>query len=227
MNIQETLMAKQDLKYRDFTIKLVPGIDVGRVIGVRAPEIRKLAKLLMKDDAERRRFMSDLPHRYHEENILHGYLLEMSKGTLADVMTDVENFLPYVDNWMVCDTMTPKLFKQYPDEVRRKSVEWMRDEAVYTIRFALVVHLLYMLDDHFDERIFAEINAITNDDYYVKMAVAWYYSFALIKQWSSTLPIIEGGQLEKWTHNMTIRKACESYRMTLEKKNYLKKLRKR
>lgn len=225
MDIKKELFALQDLEFGLKSIKFVPGLAPERVIGVRVPQLRKIAKKISVLTDMRQDYMSVLPHYYHEENLLHGYLLERMKAPIEDILLEVERFLPFVNNWAVCDTMSPKLFAKYPKEVKAKCKEWMLSENVYTIRFAVVVHLQYFLDENFDESVFDEINRIKSEEYYVRMAIAWYYSFALIKQWEKTLPLIESKKLDKWIHNKTIQKACESFRISSDRKQLLKSMR--
>lgn len=222
IDITKRLFELQDTTYKSFHGKLIPGVSDDKIIGVRSPQLRRLAKELSQYPEEAETFMGELPHRYNDENMLHAYLLERMNAPIEEVIARVEAFLPYVDNWAVCDVMSPKVFGKHSDYVQMKCKEWLKSEHVYTVRFGIVVLLGRFLDSEFDETIFGAINAITNEDYYVKMAVAWYYSFALIKQWEATLPLIENNVLEVWIHNKSIQKACESRRITAERKALLR-----
>lgn len=222
MNITEELWSLQDEEYKRFTLKIVPGLESERVIGVRAPHLRKMAKCIAGNPSERDRFIRQQPHYYHEENMLHAYILEILEMSIEDLLFEVDSFLPYVNNWAVCDIMTPKKFAEYPQHIKTETLRWLKSGETYKIRFALVVHLQYFLKDNFDEQIFAEIQAIDNFDYYVRMAIAWYYSYALVKQWDKTIKIIENRCLNRWLHNKSIQKACESRRITAERKALLR-----
>lgn len=212
----------RDEKFRDFTSKLIPNIDKELIIGVRVPDIRRLAKSLSEE--ERKKFISGLPHKYHEENLLHGVMLQLIKNDIGEVITETEKFLPYIDNWAVCDISQSKLLERYPDVVFGKVSEWAKSEKTYTVRFAIDVLLQFFLDENFTPEVFALAKSIASDEYYVNMALAWFWSFALIKRYEETLPIIESERLPEFVHNKAIQKARESYRISDERKQYLNTL---
>lgn len=212
----------RDEKFRNFTSKLIPNIDKELIIGVRVPDIRRLAKSLSEE--ERKKFISGLPHKYHEENLLHGVMLQLIKNNIGEVITKTEKFLPYIDNWAVCDISQSKLLERYPDVVFGKVSEWAKSEKTYTVRFAIDVLLQFFLDENFTPEVFALAKSIASDEYYVNMALAWFWSFALIKRYEETLPIIESERLPEFVHNKAIQKARESYRISDERKQYLNTL---
>ncbi len=212
----------RDEKFRDFTSKLIPGVDKELIIGVRVPEIRRLAKPLSAD--ERKKFLSELPHKYHEENLLHGAILQLIKNDIGEVISETEKFLPYIDNWAVCDMSQSKLLGKYPDMVFGKACEWAKSEKTYTVRFAIDVLLQFFLDENFKPEVFSLAESIVSEEYYINMALAWFWSFALIKRYDEALPIIESKRLPAFVHNKAIRKARESYRISDERKEYLKTL---
>ena len=212
----------RDEKFRDFTSKLIPNIDKELIIGVRVPDIRRLAKSLSEE--ERKKFISGLPHKYHEENLLHGVMIQLIKNDIGEVITETEKFLPYIDNWAVCDISQSKLLERYPDVVFGKVSEWAKSEKTYTVRFAIDVLLQFFLDENFTPEVFALAKSIVSDEYYVNMALAWFWSFALIKRYEETLPIIESERLPEFVHNKAIQKARESYRISDERKQYLNTL---
>ena len=212
----------RDEKFRDFTSKLIPGVDKELIIGVRVPEIRRLAKALSAD--ERKKFISELPHKYHEENLLHGAILQLIKNDIGEVISETEKFLPYIDNWAVCDMSQSKLLGKYPDMVFGKACEWAKSEKTYTVRFAINVLLQFFLDENFKSEVFSLAESIVSEEYYINMALAWFWSFALIKRYDEALPIIESKRLPAFVHNKAIQKARESYRISDERKEYLKTL---
>ena len=212
----------RDEKFRDFTSKLIPGVDKELIIGVRVPEIRRLAKALSAD--ERKKFISELPHKYHEENLLHGAILQLIKNDIGQVISETENFLPYTDNWAVCDMSHSQLLGKYPDMVFGKACEWAKSEKTYTVRFAIDVLLQFFLDENFKSEVFSLAESIVSEEYYINMALAWFWSFALIKRYDEALPIIESKRLPAFVHNKAIQKARESYRISDERKEYLKTL---
>ncbi len=217
MDIRAYLLEHRDPDYKSFTAKLIPNIDPDTMIGVRIPEIRTLAKSI-KDDAVIRSFIKELPHKYFEENLLHGLILEKIRDEKSYI-AELERFLPYVDNWSVCDTMG---CKRLNDEVIIK--KWLKADHPYTVRFGIKVLMSNYLDTGFDIRYPKLVADIVFDDYYVNMMRAWYFATALAKQYDSVITFIEGKKLDNWTHNKAIQKAVESYRITDEQKAYLKSL---
>ena len=223
VRIRESLFANQDLGYRDFHSKLMPTIDKERIIGVRTPQLRKIAKEFA-NDPEIDDFLSNLPHQYYDENNMHGFIISEIKDYERSI-SEIDRLLPYVDNWATCDLMTPKSFKKNHGKLLKDIRRWMKSSKTYTIRFGIEALMSHFLDEDFRPEYLEWVAAIRNDEYYVKMMVAWYYATALAKQYEATLPIIEHNRLEKWTHNKSIQKAVESYRITREQKDYLKTLR--
>ena len=222
MNFREELFALQDAAYGDFQAKLTPGIARELFIGVRVPEVRKLAKRLAKEP-EAAEFLRDLPHKYYDENMLHGLLLSEIKD--YDVcIAAVDEFLPYVDNWAVCDIMSPKIFKRNKAALLDKIREWTASEKTYTCRFGIEMLMSYFLDDDFKPAYLDIPASVHSEEYYVQMMIAWFFATALAKQWDATVKYIEDQRLDTWVHNKTIQKARESYRITPEQKAYLKTL---
>ncbi|MGE4483485.1 MAG: DNA alkylation repair protein [Oscillospiraceae bacterium] len=221
--ILKRLFDLQDPGYRDFSAKLIPNIDKETIIGVRSPALRNYAKELSKDP-DRFDFLRELPHRYFEENNLHASLIGAVSRDIETVMAYLEEFLPYIDNWATCDTSAPKIFKKYPVEVYEKCRLWIKSGHTYTVRFAVVTLLEFFLDDNFQPEMLALVADVKSGEYYINMAVAWYFSFALIKQYETALPLIESRTLSKWVQNKSIQKAIESYRISDERKAYLKTL---
>ena len=221
--IVNRLFEMQDLKYRDFNAKLIPGTEKERIIGVRTPQLRKYAKELRKS-GEWKEFVRELPHTYHEENALHGYILGEMKEDYEETMGLIEDFLPFVENWAVCDTISPKIFKKYPMQVYEKVQQWVKSEHVYTVRFGLVTLLQFFLDENFDPRMLELVARIHREEYYINIAIAWYLSTALVKQYEAALPLLESRTLDPWIQNKTIQKAIESYRISGEQKEYLRTL---
>ena len=200
----------------------MPGIDIERIIGIRTPQLRKLAKDFAKD-AEIDDFLSSLPHKYYDENNLHGFIIAEMKD-YDRTIAEIDRLLPYIDNWATCDLIRPKSFCKNHDKLIKDIRRWMKSSKTYTIRFGIEMLMTHFLDDDFCPEYLEWVASITNDEYYVKMMVAWYFATALAKQYDATLPIIEQKRLASWTHNKTIQKAIESYRITDEQKEYLKGL---
>lgn len=222
MNLQQILFSMQDLTYRDFHSKLMPTVDKETIIGIRTPQLRKFAKEFAKSD-KWGEFLQDLPHQYYEENNLHSFLLEMEKD-YNQLIVQVEEFLPYVDNWATCDMMRPKVFKSHLPELLVHVKRWLKSDRVYTIRYGIGMLLSFYLDDAFEEQYLEWVAQIETEEYYVNMMRAWYFATALAKQYEATIPYIKEHQLDAWTHNKAIQKSIESYRITDEQKEYLRTL---
>ncbi len=221
--IREYLFSNQDLGFRDFNAKLIPNVAKERIIGVRTPILRKLARELITN-GQWEAFFQELPHYYQEENCLHGFILGTRKADYEQVIEDVERFLPYVDNWAVCDTISPKIFRKHLEDVYERICRWVRSDCEYTVRFAVVTLLQFFLDEEFQPEMLELVASLHRKEYYINMAIAWYFSFALIKQYETALPLLESGRLDPWIQNKSIQKAVESYRISQERKAYLKTL---
>ena len=222
MTIQETLFSMQDTQYRDFQAKLIPGYTTDAMIGVRTPELRKYAKALLKE-GDVSAFLSELPHRYFDENQLHAFLISEMKD-YAQVLTELKRFLPFVDNWATCDQLSPKVFKKHPDKLIGEIRQWMASAHTYTIRFGIGMLMQHYLDAQFQPEYLAWVADVQSEEYYVNMMRAWYFATALAKQYEATIPLLEQQKLDTWTHNKTIQKSRESYRISDTQKDYLKTL---
>ena len=220
--ITDRLRALADEKYREFHSGLIPTVDKNSIIGVRIPEIRKLAKSLSEDG--RREFIGSLPHGYYDENVLHAAIISDIRG-FGDALEQTERFLPFVDNWAVCDLLNPKAFSKNREAVLPRIYEWLGSERTYTVRFGIVMLMRNYLDGDFKEEYPERVAMIRSEEFYINMAIAWYFATALAKQWDSAVKYVEERRLPDWTHRKTIQKACESFRITDEQKSYLRSLR--
>ena len=168
-------------------------------------------------------FLTDLPHRYLDENNLHALILNEEKDCAAAVAA-IDAFLPYVDNWATCDALRPKAFKKHPPALPDECRRWIKSGATYTVRFGIEMLMTHYLDEDFRPEYLEEVSIIKSKEYYVNMMIAWYFATALAKQYEAAVPYIEQRRLDQWTHNKTIRKAIESCRITEESKAYLRTL---
>ena len=220
--IQKILFEMKDEGYANFQSKLVPTVNRQKIIGVRVPDCRKLAKE-MKNSEEVGEFLSSLPHEYYDEDILHALLLS-EINDIDECIKAVDDFLPFIDNWAVCDIMSPKVFKKRPEKLMTKIEKWTKSSHTYTCRFGLKMLMTHFLDENFKAK-YLEIPArIKSEEYYVNMMIAWFFATVLAKQWNDTVKYFQSPVLDKWTHNKAIQKARESYRITPEQKEYLKTL---
>lgn len=220
--VKTELFALQDLKYRDFQAKLMPTVDKETVIGIRTPILRAYAKEFGKKE-EAKQFLKILPHQYYEENNLHGLLIEQIKD-YEKCVEELECFLPYIDNWATCDLLAVRTVKKHLDLYIDEIDQWIKSNQPYTIRFGINMLMRYYLEDEFKIQYPEKVAAIRSEEYYVNMARAWYFATALAKQYEKILPFLEERKMDMWTHNKTIQKAIESYRITPEQKAYLRTL---
>ena len=224
MNIKDELFKLQDIKYRDFQAKLILTVKPDNIIGTRTPELRSLAKTIVKEDYAS--FINELPHKYFDENQLHAFILSELKD-YDECINYINKFLPYVDNWATCDQMSPKVFKKHHTELLDQIKVWIKSKDTYTIRFGIGMLMQHYLDDDFKPEYMKWVSSIKSNEYYVNMMIAWYFATALTKQYKDAIIYIEDNKLDVWTHNKAIQKACESYRVTDEHKKYLRTLKRR
>ena len=221
-DIRKDLFALQDVPYRDFQVKLFPGCDPARLIGVRTPALRSLAREYGKRE-DVGVFLTSLPHAYFDEDQLHAFILETVRD-FDRCMDAVEAFLPYVDNWATCDQLSPKVFRRDKARLLERIKVWLKSDQTYTVRFAVGMLMQHFLDSDFDPAYPELVAKIRSDEYYINMMTAWYFATALAKQWDAALPYLQERRLEPWTHNKAIQKAVESRRITAEQKEYLRSL---
>ncbi len=222
--ITKRLIGLKDAEYAAFQAKLTPGIPERSFIGVRVPVLRKLAKEYLRDQ-EAARFLETLPHEFFDENMLHSLLLSETKD-FDECVKRVDEFLPHVDNWAVCDVMSPKIFGKHTAELLPKAKEWIRSKHAYTCRFGMEMLMTHYLDANFEPGLLKLPARVRSDEYYVKMMIAWFFATALTKRWDDAIPYIENGVLDVWTHNKTIQKARESFRIPADRKELLRSLKK-
>ena len=200
----------------------MPTVPKEKIIGIRTPLLRKFAKDFSKNP-EAKIFLSELPHEFYEENNLHAFLLEFITD-FKECADSVTKFLPFVDNWATCDSMSPKVFGKHKTELLRYIEKWLSAEDTYSVRFGIKMLMEHFLGEEFKTEYPKRVAKIKSEEYYIRMMQAWYFATALAKQYDAALPFIENKKLEKWTHNKAIQKAIESYRITDEQKAYLRKL---
>lgn len=218
--IQKQLFELQDMAYRDFHSRLMPGIDKKTVIGIRVPMLRKYAKSIAGTELAEK-FIKELPHCYYEENNLHMMLITGIKD-YDRCLTEIERFLPYIDNWATCDFPAPKCFENHKEDLLPAIKRWIASSETYTIRYGIGMLMRLYLDADFDPEYLELVAGVKSDEYYVNMMIAWYMATALAKQWDAVIPYIEEHRMSDWVHLKTIQKAVESYRITDEQKKYLK-----
>lgn len=222
---QKQLIGLQDLPYREFNSRLIPNIDKNTMIGIRLPVLRKFAKGFAKT-TQAAEFTAELPHTYYEENLLHMLLIAQMKDYDA-AFAALEIFLPYVDNWAVCDVPAPKCFAAHRNELLTPIRTWLLSGETYAVRYGIGLLMRFYLNDPADAGLMELVADVKSEEYYVNMMIAWYFATALAMQWEAAVSYLQENRLEVWVHNKTIQKACESYRITGEQKSYLKTLRRK
>lgn len=223
-NIQKYLLSQKDEKYRAFTLPLIPNVDEKTFIGVRLPILKKYAKGI--DDKDREEFLNSLPHQYHEENILHAFILSNMKDYEMFIKR-VDDFLPYISNWSVCDTICNKNLNKYKDKLIVEIYKWLKSQELYRVRYAVKCLMNYYLGDDFKEEHISRISEVKLEDYYVRMMIAWYLATGLAKNYDSFIKAFENNEFDSFTHNKAIQKAIESYRVSDEHKAYLRTLKRK
>ena len=222
-DVRKRLFEMQDTGYRDFHARLILTVEKEKIIGIRTPILRKFAKEFGKTE-ESEIFLQVLPHQYYEENNLHGLLIEQIRD-YDKCLEELERFLPFIDNWATCDLLALHMMKKHRDVFIREVFRWIESDQPYTIRFGIGMLMRHYLDEEFKTEYPEKVAAIRSEEYYVNMMRAWYFATALAKQYEKVLPFLEKRQMDVWTHNKTIQKAIESYRITSEQKEYLRTLR--
>lgn len=215
------LFGMRDEKFAKFNASLIPTTDAKNVIGVRTPDLRKYAKTISSPD----KFLSELPHKYFEENQIHAFILSDIRD-FEKCINLVDAFLPYVDNWATCDQLIPKIFAKNTEQLFPHIRKWIKSKHTYTVRFAIGLLMRFYLGEKFDSSYADMVIKIKSDEYYINMMRAWYFATALSKNWDDIICIIENKKLDPWTHNKTIQKSIESYRISDKQKNHLKTLKK-
>ena len=216
------LFRMRDEDYALLQTRILPTVAADRIIGVRTPALRALAKNLRKD-SDIGAFLSDMPHRYFDEDQLHAFVISLEKD-FDRCVAAVEGFLPFIDNWATCDQLSPMAFKREPEKLLPFIQSWIKSDRTYTVRFAIGMLMQHFLDARFDARYADWVAAVRSEEYYVNMMIAWYFATALAKQYEAVLPYIEEKKLDDWVHNKAIQKSVESYRISDEQKAYLRTL---
>ena len=238
-DIQNRLASLADPEFRSFHIKLIPTVKPERVLGVRTPAVRALAKEIMPEPDDCRAFRDDLPHGFYDEDQLHAVIISGMRD-VCQAMTELEKFLPYVDNWATCDILSPSCFKKDPKTLRDFCYDTLvpyrssdvAPDMVYTVRFAVNMLMKFFLGDRLERWMPDTVASLvcTEDnerfpraDYYLDMGAAWYFATALAYNHDDILPYLsERGRLRDTVRRMAVRKSVESYRIDDKTKAYLR-----
>ena len=234
--ILEEIFANRDAEYRVFSQKLLPNVSPDKILGLRSPMAHSIAKKYA-NTKEGNDFLTSLPHTHYDENMVHAFILGRTKCSLEEMKLLISRFLPYIDNWGVCDGLSSSLKSSFksPELVYDFIIGLTKSNHPFTVRFGLVCLLNYYICKEHLEQILSICQKLSkrngcakispaSEDYYIDMAIAWLVSFCLIKEYESTIFVIENGLLSPWVHNKSIQKAIESYQISQEKKNHLRSL---
>ena len=219
----ESLLSLCDEGYKEFQCRLMPTVEPETVLGVRTPELRRLA-LKAAGTPEAEEFLVSLPHAYYEENNLHGFLIERIGG-YEPCAAATDTFLPYIDNWATCDMTNPKALIKEPARLLLKVDAWMASGQTFAVRFGIETLMRHFLDARFEPGILRRVAAVRSEEYYVETMAAWFFATALAKRFSEALPYIQEGRLPDAVRSMAIRKATESRRLSNESKALLRSMR--
>lgn len=222
--LKELLFSFSDIKYKSFQLSLIPGYECDRMIGIRVPILRKIASGISKTEYAKD-FLNTLPHEYYEEYLIHAFLINGLRS-YSQTIDALEAFLPHVDNWACCDALSPASFKKNDnkEDLTENIKRWLKSERAYTVRFAVGMMMKFFLDDAFTPEFPELASKIKSDEYYINMMIGWYFATGLAKRYSDFVTFLENRLLSPAAHNMTVRKARESFRISNEQKEYLKSL---
>ncbi len=220
--ITKELLSLRDDKVADFTSRTIPNIERNKILGLKTPELKAIAKKYFgTKDGEK--FLNEVPHKYFEEDQVHVFMLSLIKD--FDIcIKETEKFLPLIDNWATCDQYNPKVFSKHKNEIMEYSLKWMKSDKTYEVRFGILNLMRYFLKEDFYMNLVDRVVEVKSQEYYINMMIAWYLATALAYRYDDILPVLKEKRLDTWIHNKTIRKACESFRITPEQKNELKLL---
>ncbi len=230
----QPLLSQAQSDYAAFESRIVPDADPKRIIGIKVPVLRKEARRLMKASSRNQlhSFMLDLPHDYHEENILHALLINEIRD-FDETCIELERFLPFVKNWKICDLLTPKSFvselktEDGANRLQELMESWMDSQDLWKSRFAMRMLMNHFLKDRYSRSIVDHVCAVQSDEYYLQMMQAWYLATALIDHDEDVMDILESSGLPLSVHNRTIQKAIESFRISDQQKRKLRTLRRK
>lgn len=218
------LYALKNENFKKFNQALIPNIDINRFIGVYTKDLKDLAKELYHNkEFSIDPFLNDLPHYYFEENQLHIFIINLEKD-YEKCLNEINNFLPFIDNWATCDQLNPSVFKKHLKELLPTVLIWLKSNHPYTVRFAIKTLKCFYLNDEYKDLSIDIVSKIKSNEYYINMMIAWFFQEALLKQYDTAIIYLKNNSLSSFVQNKAIQKCCESFRITIEKKTYLKTL---
>lgn len=219
---KQRLLELAEPKYQKFSASLLP--DTDNILGVRLPAVRKLAKELAGSNW--REYFSLNKDDYFEETMLQGLTIGYLKEDIETVLSEVREFVPKISNWSVCDSFCCglKITNKSKERMWEFLMDYVNSEEPFYVRFAVVMMLDYYIDKEHVEEIFKIFDEIRNENYYVKMAVAWAISMCYVKFPEETIPFLKNNKLDDFTYNKSLQKICESLKPSPEEKALIKSM---
>lgn len=214
-NLRTRLLALEDPAYGRFNAKLLPGVT--GIIGVRMPQLRQLAREILRTDW--RKWLAEIEAAdtlYYEERMLQGLVISLAPCTIAERLDYTARFVPRIDNWAVCDVFCRKLRADEREPVWQFIQPYFRSEAPYELRFAVVMSLQNFTDAEHLEDLLQLLGRIRHTDYYVRMGVAWAAAECHAHAPERTMKWLRDDcPLDDWTYDKALQKIVES-RLTPE-----------
>lgn len=223
--IREALFLLADEEYQKFHSSLCPGTN--NIIGIRVPVLRNVAREIVKGDW--RNYLKTAQNDYYEEIMLQGMVIGLAKMELQERLEYIKNFVPKIDNWAVCDVTCAglKFTKKHMKEMWDFLQSYINSKKEFEIRFGVVMLLDFYITEEYIEKVLAILNNIHHEGYYVKMAVAWAISICYIKFPKETLRLLQNNDMDTFTYNKALQKVIESYRVTKEDKEIIRKMKRK
>lgn len=214
MKITRQVKKFKDEEYKEFQVKLLPQIKADTIIGVKPSDLRIITGALKGTPMEED-FMTEIPHEYFEENLIHAMLIS-EESDFAKCMTKLEYFLPTIENWAVCDQIDPPVFRKHKAELVPYLYKWLDSENEYIARFSVNMFTEHFLGEDFKPEYLEKLAAFRTDKYYVNMALADFFATAAMRQWDDAFLYFELGKLDPWINNRAIQLAKEKHRVSDE-----------
>ena len=190
------------------------------MLGVRLPELRKIAKEIAKEDYKG--FLEEGPTTYFEHETLKAYVLGYAKDEIETILSYADRFLPEIRDWSVSDSFCQNfsIAKKYPERVYSWLMEYANKEEEFSQRVVAVLLMSHFLVPEYIGRVLSVMDRLQYDGYYTKMGVAWCVATAYAKFPKETAAYLAANRLQDWTYNKAIQKMCESYRVADADKAY-------
>ena len=222
-DILNFLEENKDQKYKEFSSSLIPGCN--KMIGVRLPILRKLAKDIVKEN-DIYMYLKHANSDTFEETMLQGLVIGYSKENIYKIIECCKNFVPKINNWSVCDSFcnSLKISKKYPNEMWEYITSYKESNNEYELRFMIVMCLSHFVNQTYINEIFKITDDIISNDYYVEMAIAWLLSVCYIKYPEETLSYLKRNSISTFCYNKSLQKILESYRVSNSDKIMIRKL---